>query len=197
MIYRTTIALAVAVALAGPATAQVGDADECVKIHQTACEKIDSQESFMGLYVQNTCGKDISVFWRIDYHNASHPQFPKMYRDNMGVPWGYQSSLRHFQPRKVPPETINHYRQIPCWKKVRRTHCAEYGPDAYSKLGTKAYLEKLSESACYREIVKDPLVTRNGIRFHELTDFHPMVGGTLFTASGKEDRPHHISRLPR
>ena len=182
-----------------PAAAQVGEADKCVKVHELACKKDSGQHSYMGLYVQNTCSRDISVFWRVDYHNATHPQLIQIQPDNYGVPWGYRSGVRHFVPRKVPPAAISKYQYIPCWKKLHYVYCAEYDPDAWRKLKKEAYLKKLPSSVCYSAIIKDPPETRDGTRFHKLTEFTPMVGGDYYSDrfKGKAAETNHISKLPR
>ena len=192
--------IALSVALSGaPATAQVGEADKCVKVHQTKCRYLTDIGHYMGLYLQNTCSRDITAFWRIDYHNAEHPQLVKQLPDKSGVPWGYRSEVIHFQPRKVPPATINKFKHVPCWKKLHYVYCAEYNPDNYRGLTTSAYLKALPKSLCYSSIIKDPPETRDGTRFHRLTEFFPMVGGRPYSShfKGKAAQTHHISKLPK
>ena len=157
------------------ANAQVGEADKCVKVHQSACSDVSSGH-YMGLHVQNTCSRDIMVFLRINYNNVHHPQAPKYSKTNQGEPWGDKSVVYHFMPRKTPPKP-SFSGTIPCLKKVDYAYCAEYRPDSYReitgdyKAQTAKYAAMLPKSACYRESIKDPFETREGVRFHSLTGF--------------------------
>lgn len=191
--------IALCVGLSGvPATAQVGEADKCVKVHERACTKDGGGYYFMDLHVQNTCSRDITVFLRVDAHNADHPKAMQYRETKHGVPWGYRSSVRHFVPRRTPPKPHGNL-IVPCWKKVHYVYCAEYNPDNYRNLTKNAYMKKLPKSVCYRSIVKDPLVTRAGVRFHPLTDFHPLVGGDYYSDrfKGEAAETNHISKLPK
>ena len=51
----------------------------------------------------------------------------------------------------------------------------------------------------YRSIIKDPPETRDGARFHPLTESHPLVGGDYCSDrfKGKAAQTNHISKLPR
>ena len=102
-------------------------------------------------------------------------------------------------PRKTPPATINKYNYLPCWKKLHYIYCAEYDPDNYRKLAKNAYLKRLPESVCYRNIIKDPPETRDRVKFHPLTEFHPLVGGDYYSDrfKGKAAETNHISKLPK
>ena len=172
-VHLPLIALAVS---ALTANAQVGEADKCVKVHQTRCSKSASGH-YTGVYVQNTCSKDIMVFLRINYHNAYHPQIMRYEKTNQGEPWGNKSVVFHYMPSKEPPKPW-FSGTIPCWKKFHYAYCAEYRPDDilkhknHSKNVDEYIRDILPKSVCYQESTEDPFETREGVAFHPLTSFY-------------------------
>ena len=213
-------AIALSIAIAGvPAKAQVGSADKCVKVHTSKCPTAtprNDYQSRMGLHVQNICEKEILLFLRTDYFTAPSAAWAKRFpKGQRGTPWKHNSAVSNFVPHKTPPKSY-FSGMIPCWKKVKWAYCAEYMPDNFRELtgdyNPDKYMKMAPEFRCYREIIKDPFQTREGDRFHPLTDFVVDIKdrSTLNKSTikwidriysdrfkGKAAVTNHISKLPK
>ena len=160
--------IALCVALTSvPATAQVGEADQCLKVHSTACKKGGGGIYTMGFVIQNTCKRDVLVFMREQSYSAAHPEEE-----------GYWKSFISFHmPRRNLRDPIYQGSgTTPCAKKPLWAFCAEYKPDNFKELSDdytnhEPYMKMLVEkSTCYREIIKEPF-SNDGVQFRPIDRF--------------------------